>query len=724
MEKSYLKKYFSLAISLCTVSVFAQTTPTTYVADSTLVTIASNTLYYNSGGIQLASAPTTGTPATIDNYGNIMVVGTSTDEFKVDTGAEFNLKYAADLDTYGQLYITGFSQENIGNNANAAKGVPGEGSRVNKEYYKTDDNSTSQQIGLPFYKYTISDLTSAFQSGTSDPSNDNSYLNVNSTALNNSGRFAYNSAFWWNNARARFDQIAYNGSAYDGNGVTTFLGSVNPMTYYILPKKNNSSFIFWNPGDPNQIKEFKGIPASDEDSNVKFNLAGAAMNGGSTTIDFGANGTNKNTFQETYASYIDDVFQNPPVLNGWNTPNKDNGYGKNIYQLANPFLTNIDISLIGTNNLNGGLPTTGEPDSDGDGVGIPNLYGVAYYEQAEYVQGTGTTSLISPQKVMLIDTNDIDPAKRGLFQAGDPADKVFKPMTAFMIKLQNPDPTTTTAPPGYTLDFKNLRTFSDSPRIVTYTGPLSGSGKGTTTSGNGGVKQVAVVMYNADGIELGRTYYAVAQSAVTGYNNPAILQAYNNGSDTVIYTKEEKPDGGEDTNYTSKLYINSANEDDFKTKEIPLYINNTGSYTLKFEIYERGKRMPNGLSNGESFYIKDSNNVLTKITDGASFPMMSGNQNFGLYYQKPNDATMGTNDLSGSQTIIAKKNGDWVVRFAKDWKRASVEVYSAAGQLLSSKANIYTGEDYLIPVSSQVKGVYVVKAVSEKGEVVVKKIIN
>ena len=64
------------------------------------------------------------------------------------------------------------------------------------------------------------------------------------------------------------------------------------------------------------------------------------------------------------------------------------------------------------------------------------------------------------------------------------------------------------------------------------------------------------------------------------------------------------------------------------------------------------------------------------------------------------------------------------MRFAKDWKNAKVEVYSAAGQLLSTKSQISTSANYVIPMDYQAKGIFLVRATSETGEVVIKKIVN
>lgn len=313
-------------------------------------------------------------------------------------------------------------------------------------------------------------------------------------------------------------------------------------------------------------------------------------------------------------------------------------------------------------------------------------------------------------------------ASSGVFQAGDISANrlIIKPMGEFMIKLSTDNGSNTASK----IDFTALRRFSNVSRNNTTdtTNPTSRTADGTDIPADKIVKQLAVIMYDSDSLEIGRTYYAISPSAITG-NNPGntLLQAYN-GDDSIIYTKEENINGGEDTNIITKLYINEANEIDFKSKEVPLYINYTTShYYLAFEVYEKGERMPNGLSNGNHFYLKDSQGQLFKIDDGSSFSL-SGNQNLGLYYQKP-DATLLAESVLASQTFIAKKDSHWVVRFAKNWNKATVEVYSVSGQLMSSKSNISTSTDYLIPVNYQAKGVFVVKATSEKGEVVIKKIV-
>lgn len=674
-----IRKLFILKLILFNGIVFSQNI-LTYVGNSALVTVQSNTLVYNGGGLQTAGS------AVVNNSGNIMINGVAADGLTIAPTTSFNLKFNG-AQSYGQLYIKDIPQGNISG-------------KVNKEF-RADVNSgttAKQQVGLPFFNYKISDLVSNI---TNSPSNTaGNYLNVTNGSNNSAGRFSPSSVFKWNNAKARFDQIVSGGDL-----TTVNVGTA--LDYYIIPRRNSAGTEVWDAANTGNVTTFSGIPVSDITTVQSLSLTGAAAG-----ISFGFNGSAANYFGEKYRTYLDDPFQSKTGNGG----NWDTNYGKNLYQVANPFLTNIDLKYIGQ------AETT-----NSDGNAIPNLQGVAYYTSGltwTKASGTGypsennTGSSNGTAGITIVMT-----ASSGVFQAGDIGNNrlIIKPMGEFMIKLS----TDNGSNPASKIDFTALRRFSNVSRNNTTdtTNPTSRTADGTDIPADKIVKQLAVIMYDSDSLEIGRTYYAISPSAITG-NNPGntLLQAYN-GDDSIIYTKEENINGGEDTNIITKLYINEANEIDFKSKEVPLYINYTTSpYYLVFEVYEKGERMPNGLSNGNHFYLKDSQGQLFKIDDGSSFSL-SGNQNLGLYYQKP-DATLLAESVLASQTFIAKKDSHWVVRFAKNWNKATVEVYSVAGQLMSSKSNISTSTDYLIPVNYQAKGVFVVKATSEKGEVVIKKIVN
>ena len=674
-----IRKLFILKLILFNGIVFSQNI-LTYVGNSALVTVQSNTLVYNGGGLQTAGS------AVVNNSGNIMINGVAADGLTIAPTTSFNLKFNG-AQSYGQLYIKDIPQGNISG-------------KVNKEF-RADVNSgttAKQQVGLPFFNYKISDLVSNI---TNSPSNTaGNYLNVTNGSNNSAGRFSPSSVFKWNNAKARFDQIVSGGDL-----TTVNVGTA--LDYYIIPRRNSAGTEVWDAANTGNVTTFSGIPVSDITTVQSLSLTGAAAG-----ISFGFNGSAANYFGEKYRTYLDDPFQSKTGNGG----NWDTDYGKNLYQVANPFLTNIDLKYIGE----------GET-TNSDGNAIPNLQGVAYYTSGltwtkasgtgyPSENNTGSSNGTAGRTIVMT-------ASSGVFQAGDISNNrlIIKPMGEFMIKLSTDNGSNAASK----IDFTALRRFSNVSRNNTTdtTNPTSRTADGTDIPADKIVKQLAVIMYDSDSLEIGRTYYAISPSAITG-NNPGntLLQAYN-GDDSIIYTKEENINGGEDVNISTKLYINEANEIDFKSKEVPLYINYTTSpYYLAFEVYEKGERMPNGLSNGNHFYLKDSQGQLFKIDDGSSFSL-NGNQNLGLYYQKP-DATLLVENVLASQTFIAKKDSHWVVRFAKNWNKATVEVYSVSGQLMSSKSNISTSTDYLIPVNYQAKGVFVVKATSEKGEVVIKKIVN
>ena len=652
----------SLALSL---SLSAQVL--TYVGNEALVTVQDGALVYSGGGWQNAGS------GKVNNTGDIMVVSPTAATntlFTVADDADFRLKYQ-DTDTYGQLYISGISQGNITG-------------KVNKEY--TADANHSDQLGklgrqqtaLPFAEFSIGDLKAALEPGNANAS----WLNTTVTTLNYTGRFNVASVFKYSNARARYDQI----TGADG----TIVG--NPTDYYIIPRRSQdptgTTFTEqWNAAV--DLRTFKGKPSSDEDANVTVSLTGAAAG-----INFGVNGNTKNWYQERYNSYIIDPFRVGGGTTG--TPAWEADYGKNLYQVANPFLTNVDLFNIGVTET---VPT----GTVGDGIEINGLIGIATFGagSVNWTNGVGSEYSVS--------TNNISAASGGAFQAGD-TNLLIKPMSEFYVKMASGASSTS-------INLKNTRRFAQTSRE---SGGYDVSGRGVSSSipSDKIVKQVAVVLKDASGNEVGRTYYAVSPSAVTGGANTE-LQAYI--LTYPIYTLEELPTGGEDVSKKGKLYINSANEVDFAGKEIPLKMESLNASTISFEVFEAGARVENStLSTGKSFYIK-KDNTITKINDGASIDFTNGT--YGLYYDQP-EGFLGSSDLLSSQTIIVKKENDWVVRFSKNWKSADVEVYSAAGQLIHSKKNISTTNDYVIPIGTNVTGLFLVKTTSESGEVVTKKIVK
>ncbi len=638
------KKLLAISAVFAVLSLQAQVL--TYVGDDATFTVLDEALVYSGGGWQNAGT------GEVTNYGDIMVVGASGDLFDVASSGKFTLKFDetdASKEVYGQLYIKGVPQGLISGN-------------VHKEFLADANTSATgkQQIGLPFYNFTILDLKNAV----------GSTLQVTSTALTTAGRFNPATVFVWSNRLARFDQIV--------GADTKKVGK--PTDYFAIPRRNQSGGIVWDAA--NTKSTFVGMPVSDIGG-----LTEGVLLQTSAITNFGSAGTTINSYRERYNSYLDDPFVDKTVASNWST----GLYGERLNQFANPFLTNIDLSNI----VN---------DTDGDGAYLSNVEGIAYYAASDLSWSAGSGTTYSNANIVMAKTN------AGAFQAGDVDKLLIKPLQEVMIKFND-----ATIP---TLNFNNTRRFAQDARVVVYAG-VTTSRNANSIPSDKIVKQVAVILNDAAGHELSRTYYAVSPSAITGVSEDAKLQGYI--ADGFIYTKEEVASGGEDVNQTAKLYVNEANEVAFAGKEVVLKINTADAASLSFVVYEAGKKV-SSLSNGRSFYIKQGSTI-TKIDNDGTLALNGGD--LGLYYEQPEGTLGATSSSAKVQTVIAKKsNEQWIVRFASTWKSATVEVFSAAGQLLHSGKNISTSGDYNIPLSSNVNGMFIVKATSDNGEVVIKKIVK
>jgi hypothetical protein len=144
---------------------------------------------------------------------------------------------------------------------------------------------------------------------------------------------------------------------------------------------------------------------------------------------FGTLGKNKNAYNELYNSYLDDPF----VTSKWT-----GDYALNVYQQGNPFLTNVDLSLV----------AKGDNVSDDENA-ISNLNGIYYYTSGLQTNSFGTTySNVTGVKVTF-DSN-------GNIVGGFADDLVIKPMQDFIVKL-NSDAI-------QTLKFNKTRRFAQTAR--------------------------------------------------------------------------------------------------------------------------------------------------------------------------------------------------------------------------------------------------------------------
>ena len=633
-----------LALSLLTK---AQTGDLTYVANGVEVTIAPELLYtVYDGKITIVGT------GKITNSGNVMIVRgpannagfrtlTTAGLPKTD-GGNFILKmYDTNLSNlrYGQLYLGGaIPQVNI-------TGI------VDKEY-KDNHHGSYQQIALPFYQKSLSELSAEL-------------LSLGDTfkfgAGNRANRYSGEAIMKYSNQYARFDDLASTNKS-------------EPGTYYILGTRNfNASAV---------VKIIKGKP-NPQLMAVSWSVGGLL----SSDVVFGTNGAKQNYYRERYNTYIQDQWH---MASGtaWT-----GDFGKNLYLFGNPFLTNLDLVNE--------LPEWVANRNDIWGIRLEPL-------SVTTPSGAGTRSGGA--------------AKLVTYTAGVPAGdvaEIIKPMQTFVLKFRNNN--------AQRLEFYNARRFAYSAR------PYQATPNVLARGAAGSVKQLGVIALDEHGNELGRTYYVVYPEAQTG--KPATYSAQVAAdSQNIIGTFEEKPSGGIDEELQNSywLYINEANQSDFKGKEIPLKIYSDKVRALKFEVRENAVEVPDSqekFRNGQSFYISKGNDLVT-VGHNKTIPVSASDNSFGLFYGKPsgyNDVSSAGNVAKPSATVVAfdEATKEYKIFFDPAWNTAKIEVYDLSGRLIYSKDKVDTkAGEFTLSLPSGNRAAYVVKAVSETGSVFSQKIIK
>jgi hypothetical protein len=642
-----------------------------HVDSDGLFYVGENALVYNGGGVQTKDT------GIYDVKGNVMIVGLGTDTFKTLTslnadkvdGGNFILRMNApaslDASTYGQLYIGGLSQGNIS-------------AVVNKEYLtrKHGDGNYFQQVSLPFYGKPFSQL---------------------STELSKS----FGTTRFTQNEILKYDNRNVVSRHYTTLSSTTF----DPTGYYMLGSNANNLnvqvpptlFPTIFPTPAGSVYTLTGKPYADtflvgETDNLVIPIVDAGKG-----IIYGAGGNNLNEYREQYKSYVGDRWVSPGAGN-WSTE-----YARNIYQFGNPFLTNIDLSFI---NLN-------EAGLLSDNNYLQQLWGIRF-DPGTVITLQGGATYSTASKFVNFDSNGI-PVGDIMGYTG-----IIKPMNTFVIKMRNNV--------SVDFDFKKLRRFSNVARGAAINYDVSAA-KGVQLQGT--VKQLGVIGLTENGEELGRTYYVVSENFSTGHTENAMnsVQISNTSNNKLGTFEENAISGGYDMNYVSKywLYINEANETDFKGKSIPLAIYGSDIKKLKFEILENGKLVENGehaLSTGIGFFYKPSNGSVMEVKQNQTINVEA--DEYGLSYGA-SSIVLGTgNDAKPPRTMVVYNPDveNYIIQFDPQWKRADVKVYDVSGKLVISAKSVNTGSDYELRLSRQTKSVYVVEIISESGEKVSTKIIR
>ena len=449
--------------------------------------------------------------------------------------------------------------------------------------------------------------------------------------------------------------------------------------YYILgTRKFNASTA---------VKTIKGVPHVGN-TGVMIPAGGYL----SSDVVFGPNGSKQNYYRERYNTYIQDQWHMASGGTAWS-----GDFGKNILMLSNYFLTNLDL-------INQ-LPTW----TNGDILGLR-------LEPTSVTTASGGGTQSAGARQVTYTTSGIDTSKTPV---GD-VSAIIKPMQTFVLKFRS-----NSGHPNIPLYEGRRFAYTARPYLATPSVLSRGSA--------GSVKQLGVIALDEHGNELGRTYYVVYPEAQTG--KPATYSTQvAAGSENIIGTFEEKPSGGIDEELQNSywLYINEANQSDFKGKEIPLKIYSDKVRALKFEVRENAVEVPDSqekFRNGQSFYISKGNDLVT-VGHNKTIPVSASDNSFGLFYGKPsgyNDVSSAGNVAKPSATVVAfdEATKEYKIFFDPAWNTAKVEVYDLSGRLIYSKDKVDAkAGEFTLSLPSGNRATYVVKAVSETGSVFSQKIIK
>lgn len=622
----------------------------THVDNTALFYVGQDALVYNGGGMQ-----TKGT-GVLDVHGNVMVVGGANDVVKTITntganrvdGGNIILRLNDDTNymasTYGQLYINGVAQGKIS-------------ATVNKEI-KENNHGTYHQIALPFYGKKLNTLNAELGKTFSTT------------------RWSQNEILKWNNRNVKSDHFT---------NLNTLVGSTAnepAWRYYMIGLKSLNL--------ASAVKSIKGVPVAN---GVTASMADAGLD-----VSFGPTGNYKNSYNEFYYSYLQDVFE---AANPWTGT-----YGRNMYQFGNPYLTNLDLSKIGVAGAgNDGTVT-------GDGNILSNIVGIRYNPGSvatNDVGGTTSTGLLYTA-----------------FANGVPAGDVgmlVKPLGTFVIKFS-----TNTS---QVLNFDGLRRFNYTTRAANKDYSVTAA-RMASKENQSTVKQLGVIGLDANGKELARTYYVVYSNAKTGHPTTFSTQVANTSSN-LLGTYEENPDlGGYDSNYATKywLYINEANEQDFLGKAIPMVLYSPNIKSLKFEVRENAELVKDGthqLSSGIGFYYQSKDGRINEVSQNDVVSVE--NTEYNLFYGNLPSIAKGTKSESVAAPSRTKVTFDpsidnYIVQFDPNWKNANIKVYDMSGKIVLSEDNVNTDSVFVIELSKEVKSTYVVSIISDKGEKLNTKILR
>ncbi|MDG4949954.1 T9SS type A sorting domain-containing protein [Weeksellaceae bacterium KMM 9724] len=428
-----------------------------------------------------------------------------------------------------------------------------------------------------------------------------------------------------------------------------------------------------------QLAEYKGTPANMVHDTW---LDPVNINPGSEAQ---VNNYSKNMFGEMLGTYLKDAFTAMPDHSAWSTPgryNSPDGYGDNVYYFGNPYTSNIRLDSL---------------------LGHTGMIGVTQFQQNNFDPNVDQgNSNIGPLILPLIATYN-----GGEWQ-GDLEALEVRPYHTFAFK-QDPH--------------MQIINFGD--REKTFGVDVDAPHYNTARNQSSTSYQVKLELLKNDNT-VGRTYVVASSNyeAAAQAGNEAYLEIHNSDFDQ-IYTLQENADGTVNQELmNSKVYINGINAETYTAKPVMLanQVANPGQFTIKANLSN------NVLNSGNEFYFEDAQEgFIQNITEDFEYTFTANEtttDRFRIYWNGTPEVLNVSEVESVAKTLVYKNVDDtFKVRFAENWNKADIFVYNVMGQLVHSAKSVDASIDYTLPLKGHTSA-YIVKAVSDKGEVATQKIIK
>lgn len=477
---------------------------------------------------------------------------------------------------------------------------------------------------------------------------------------------------WDNTDKPEFDHL---------NSTST----ISPTSYVILNLTYNSSGIK-SLMSANTKLEYFGSPSNEV-------LSGSFSTGIYPNLAWSAWKNQENSHDENYDTYIHDVKRLAT----------DTEYGQDHYQFGNPYTSNINLSYIGTSS------------GYDDGNDISNLLSLAKAKSALWEEDEGYSDANATDNSFIATWN-------GTNWAGAAEAVIIKPFEPFVMVLEN-----TATGTGSIAFSDKLKTFDMEPEAGIVI---------PKTSSN--FHQLGLNLMNSNGSSTFNQVYAVVSDNIQNGVENRLESEYSDFSGrTGFYLAQENEDGSQVIASDRKMCINVVNTD-FVSKPIPLFFNRKSGdlegYYLTSDLYYQsifnkltGENNITNYEDGNSFFFYDEvEDILLPITTDFSYfiapTVESSNTRFTVYWNGGPEGTMGVGDMLTSSTLVYKDSNLHKVRFNEDWSSADVKVYDLAGRSILSYSKVNTNSDLELKLISS--GVYVVKVISNTGEVYTQKIVK